>query len=367
MSAEPRTSPSPSASRRPSSPSGRARFPSSPGEASRRSSSSLGSSSPRSPSTPGWPPSSTSRASTGRGALPHRGLLARRGRGPHAPRRRIRLRPSLRARSRRDPLAELRGRPGVRPLQGGERLFFALTAVPVCLLARRLVSPWWAVCAAGLAVAIPSSISVATVMTESLAYLTSAWALYATALALERPTLLRQLAVLGTVAAAFLTRAQLGGLLPVLAPRARAALDDRFRAPAPSRRDLYRLWPSALPLVLAVLVFAGGLVGGALAVRVARRLLGALAQLRPPGAEVGRLPHRRHRGLPRGHPARRRADRPLATPAQRPRGPSARRRSPRSSSPRMRSGSSSSPPSRARRGDTTGCTTATPSTSCRSG
>ena len=49
-------------------------------------------------------------------------------------------------------------------------LFFALTAVPVYLLARRLVSPWWAVCAAGLAVAIPSSISVATVMTESLAY-----------------------------------------------------------------------------------------------------------------------------------------------------------------------------------------------------
>ena len=52
-------------------------------------------------------------------------------------------------------------------------LFFALTAVPVYLLARRLVSPWWAVCAAGLAVAIPSSISVATVMTESLAYLTA--------------------------------------------------------------------------------------------------------------------------------------------------------------------------------------------------
>ena len=104
---------------------------------------------------------------------------------------------------------------GVDPaydLWAANALFFALTAVPVYLLARRLVSPWWAVCAAGLAVAIPSSISVATVMTESLAYLTSAWALYATALALERPTLLRQLAVLGTVAAAFLTRAQLGGL-----------------------------------------------------------------------------------------------------------------------------------------------------------
>ena len=49
-------------------------------------------------------------------------------------------------------------------------LFFALTAIPVYLLARRLVSQWWAVVAAALAVAIPSSISVVTVMTESLSY-----------------------------------------------------------------------------------------------------------------------------------------------------------------------------------------------------
>jgi hypothetical protein len=67
-------------------------------------------------------------------------------------------------------------------------LFFALTAVPVYLLGRRLVSAWWAVLAAALSVAIPSSISVATVMTESLSYLAAAWALYAIALALERPS-----------------------------------------------------------------------------------------------------------------------------------------------------------------------------------
>jgi hypothetical protein len=141
-------------------------------------------------------------------------------------------------------------------------LFFALTAVPVYLLARRLVSPWWAVAAAGLSVAIPSSISIGTVMTESLAYLTAAWALYATALALERPTLLRQLAVLGTVALAFLTRAQLGalylswlvglGVLWLIAPRLRPR----------SRADLVRLWPSAVPLLLAVAVLAGRLASG---------------------------------------------------------------------------------------------------------
>jgi hypothetical protein len=141
-------------------------------------------------------------------------------------------------------------------------LLFALTAVPAYLLARRLVSPWWAVIAAGLTVAIPSSISVATVMTESLAYLTAGWALYATALALERPTVGRQLALLATVVLAFTTRAQLGalyvswiaGLLVVwlIAPSLRPR----------SRRDLYGLWPSAVPFVLAAAVLAGRLLAG---------------------------------------------------------------------------------------------------------
>ena len=45
-------------------------------------------------------------------------------------------------------------------------LFFALTAVPLYLLARRLLSAWWAVLAAALSIAIPSSISVAVVMTD---------------------------------------------------------------------------------------------------------------------------------------------------------------------------------------------------------
>ena len=64
--------------------------------------------------------------------------------------------------------------------------------------------------AAGLAVTIPSSISVATVMTESLSYVATAWALYAIMLALERPTVLRQFGVLAATAVAFLTRPQFG-------------------------------------------------------------------------------------------------------------------------------------------------------------
>jgi|GEM_PF-1212849 len=139
---------------------------------------------------------------------------------------------------------------------------FALTAVPVYLLARRLVSAWWAVLAAALSVAIPSSISVGTVMTESLSYLATAWAIYAIALALERPSVLRQLALLTATAAAFLIRPQFGilyatwiGALAVLwliAPWTRPR----------TRPDIVRFWPTAVPLVVGVVAFAARLAAG---------------------------------------------------------------------------------------------------------
>jgi hypothetical protein len=141
-------------------------------------------------------------------------------------------------------------------------LFWALTAIPVYLLARRLVSSWWAVLAAGLAVAIPSSISVATVMTESMAYLAAALALYATMLALERPTVLRQFLLLGAIGVAFLTRSQ----LVVLYAGWLAALGLHWwispRAQPEGRAALKRYWPSALPLVAAVPALGARLVGG---------------------------------------------------------------------------------------------------------
>ena len=141
-------------------------------------------------------------------------------------------------------------------------LFFALTAIPVYLLARRLVSQWWAVVAAALAVAIPSSISVVTVMTESLSYLTTMWALYAIALALERPSVLRQFAVLGTVAAAVLTRTQFG-ILYVTWVGALACLWLLAPATRPrSRAELVRFWPTALPVVLGALAFVARLASG---------------------------------------------------------------------------------------------------------
>jgi hypothetical protein len=139
---------------------------------------------------------------------------------------------------------------------------FALTAVPVYLLARRVTSAWWAVVAAGLSIAIPSSISTGTIMTESLSYLATAWALYAMAITLDRPSVIRQFAVLAAIAAAFLTRPQFGvlygtwiGSLAVfwlIAPWARPR----------TRTDLLRLWPTALPLVLALVAFCARLASG---------------------------------------------------------------------------------------------------------
>jgi hypothetical protein len=142
-------------------------------------------------------------------------------------------------------------------------LFFALVAVPVYLLARCVVSAWWALLAAALSIAIPSSISVATVMTESLSYLATAWALYAIAMALERPTVLRQLGVLAATAVAFLTRPQFGilyvtwvgalALLWWIAPWTRPR----------TRAELLGFWPTVLPPVLALVAFAAKLASGA--------------------------------------------------------------------------------------------------------
>jgi hypothetical protein len=142
---------------------------------------------------------------------------------------------------------------------------FALTAVPIYRLARRLASAWWAVVAAGLSVAIPSSISIGTVMTESMSFLAAACALYAMAVALERPTVLRQLAVLAAVAAAFLIRPQFGVLYATwLGSLAVLWLIAPWSRPR-TRADFLRLWPTALPLVLGAIVFSARIATGAAA------------------------------------------------------------------------------------------------------
>src|SRR6187431_2980091 len=75
-------------------------------------------------------------------------------------------------------------------------LLFALAAVPVYFIARRLLSEWWSVGVAAMSVAIPSSVYTSLVLTESAAYLTSSIALLFLVLALEHPSPRRQLALI---------------------------------------------------------------------------------------------------------------------------------------------------------------------------
>ena len=84
----------------------------------------------------------------------------------------------------------------------------SLAAIPVYLIARRLVPVWLALVAAGLALAIPSFLYTGTILTENAFYPAFAAAAFGMFAALERPTLSRQLGALALIGVAFLIRAQ---------------------------------------------------------------------------------------------------------------------------------------------------------------
>jgi hypothetical protein len=102
---------------------------------------------------------------------------------------------------------------GVRAINS---LLMSLASVPSYLIARRLVSRWWALLAAVLAVAIPSMSYTAAVMTENAFFPLVMFSALAMVLALERPTVLRQLLVFVVFLLAFETRAQAAIFGPAL-------------------------------------------------------------------------------------------------------------------------------------------------------
>ncbi len=137
-------------------------------------------------------------------------------------------------------------------------LLFALTAVPVYLLARRLLAPWPSVGVAALSVAVPSTVYVTVVMTESLAYLTVTWALLAIVLALERPTVVRQVAALAALGVAILVRPQ---FVSFYAAFLLALVLAQWLLPerrALGWRGLRVLWPVAASVVVGLLAFVLG-------------------------------------------------------------------------------------------------------------
>jgi hypothetical protein len=95
-------------------------------------------------------------------------------------------------------------------------VLMSLTAVPVYLIARRLVSRGLALTAAALSVSILSMTYTGTVMTENAFYpVTAVWALLLVR-TLERPTLVRQAVLVGAILVAYLTRAQAVLFVPAL-------------------------------------------------------------------------------------------------------------------------------------------------------
>lgn len=136
----------------------------------------------------------------------------------------------------------------------------SLAAIPVFLWARRLVSPVYAVLATALVLLLPTFAFTGILLTENAAFPAVLLALYATAVALERPTLVRQALAIGAILLAGTMRLQAFVLLAVF-PTAlliKVVLDargegGRMRLVALARR-VRPFWPS---LGAVVGLFAG--------------------------------------------------------------------------------------------------------------
>lgn len=126
--------------------------------------------------------------------------------------------------------------------KGINAVVMSLAAVPVYLLARRLVGSALALGAAVLALALPGMVYTSTIMTENAFYPVFLFWVLAVVLALERPTVLRQLAAVGVTFLAYMTRNQAAVLVPalvtaiVLLVLLEASSDERGFAAAAGRR-----------------------------------------------------------------------------------------------------------------------------------
>jgi hypothetical protein len=140
-------------------------------------------------------------------------------------------------------------------------IVMSLAAVPVYLLARRILGRGPSLLAAMLAVAVPSMLYTATVMTENLFYPLFCLFALALALLLERPSAGRQLAALGSAGLAFLCRPQAVALVAaLLAGIVLSSLVEAHveRGSARARLAAFRLtWVVTVGLgVAALVVFA---------------------------------------------------------------------------------------------------------------
>ena len=138
-------------------------------------------------------------------------------------------------------------------------VLISLTAVPVYLLARRVLAPGLSLLAAVLALAVPSTLYAGTVMTENAFYPVFMCAVLALVLVLERPTLWRQIGLLALCALAFATRAQAVALVPALltAPLLLAWWDGSGRRGLGAYRALWGVVGGGALLVLVAQLARG--------------------------------------------------------------------------------------------------------------
>jgi hypothetical protein len=134
-------------------------------------------------------------------------------------------------------------------------------AIPLYFWARRLVAPLWALLAVVLYLAMPGFAYTGEILTENAFVPTTVLALFAIAVAIERPSLIRQLLALGAVALAISARLQGAILLVVLFAAIVLAvlLDAVAAAPGERRRvvgsRLRQFWPSLGAIAFAVVAY----------------------------------------------------------------------------------------------------------------
>lgn len=139
-------------------------------------------------------------------------------------------------------------------------LLMVAGAIPLYLWARRLVAPVWTVVAVVLYLAIPGFMYTAEILTENAFVPAMLLALFAMAVAIERPSLRRQLLALGAIALAIAVRLQ-GLILLIVLPSAILLALVLESIPAQGDRKrlavarLRQFWPSLGALIVGVLAY----------------------------------------------------------------------------------------------------------------
>lgn len=133
----------------------------------------------------------------------------------------------------------------------------SLTAVPVYLWARRLVSPAWSVLACFLVLLMPAFAFTGLVMTENAALPAFVLGAFGVAYALERRTPTAQVLALAALALACVTRYQNAVLLPVFVAGALLELLFAWRAGMARRELRRRALLHARPVAVMALAVAG--------------------------------------------------------------------------------------------------------------